>query len=705
MKKLLLLAMAAAMTACGSGGTNSPKISGEAPFAADTALTTAEKEARLFTPEVMLKMGRLGGSTLSPDGSKILYTLTYFSVKENKSYNALWVMNADGSGATQITPYTFKVSEAKWNNDGSKIYFLSGVSGSNQVHSIAADGSAMTQLTTIEDGVNGFGVSPDEKNVWLAIEVQVEDVTSASRFKGLEKSNALIYDDLMCRHWDTWEDGKYSHIFVGEIKNGKVTTIEDTMPGEAWDAPVAPYYDNSEISWTPDSKGIAYTCRKLTGYEYSISTNTDIFLYNIDTKATKNLTEGMPGYDKYPTFSPDGKYMAWQSMARPGNESDKERLFVLDLESGAKQYLNEGFDYNATSLVWSGDSKTVYFLCPINATVQVASVAVGTTDVKLYTEGLHDYVTLSIAGDKVIAEKTTLSMANELFAINLASGEDTQLTFINKRIYDNVDMGAVEKRMVKTTDGKDMLVWVITPPKAKLDGSTKYPTLLYCQGGPQSMVSQRWSYRWNYQLMAAEGYVIVAPNRRGLPGFGQEWLDQISGDYSGQNIKDYFSAIDDVAKESYVDKANMGCVGASYGGYSVYYIAGHHQGRFKSFISHCGIFDFTSMYGSTEELWFVNNDYGGPYWDFKNKVAMRSYANSPHHFVQNWDTPILIITGLKDYRIPYTQSLEAFTAARALGVDARLVAFEDEAHQVFKAQNALVWNKEFFGWLNKYLKK
>lgn len=703
MKKLLLLAMASlAMGACTQSG---PKIAAEAPFKADTTLSAAEKKARLFTPEVMLKMGRLGGSKLSPDGTQILYTVTYFSVADNRSYNAISVMNADGSEATQITPYDYKVSEPRWSKDGSKIYFTSATSGSNQVHSIAPDGSDFAQITTVEGGVKGFGISPTENHVWLAVEAQVENVKSSALYPDLSKSNALVYDDLMCRHWDVWEDGSFSHIFVGEIKNGKVTSIQDAMTNEPWDAPTAPYYSNGEVSWNVDGTAVAYTCRKLTGYKYSISTNTDIFLYNVADKTTKNLTQGMLGYDKYPRFSPDGRYMAWLSMSRPGNESDKDRIFVADLKTGEKEYLTEGFDYNASSLTWGADSKTIYFLCPINATVQVGSTMVGTTDVKLITKGRHDYVSLSVAGDKIIAEKTTLSMANELFAINTTDGSDTQLTFINQRIYDNVDMGAVEKRMVKTTDGKDMLTWVITPPKAKLDGTQKYPTLLYCQGGPQSMVSQSWSYRWNYQIMAAEGYVIVAPNRRGLPGFGQEWLDQISGDYSGQNIKDYFSAIDDVAKEEYVDTDNMGCVGASYGGYSAFYIAGHHNGRFKAFISHCGIFDFTSMYGSTEELWFVNNDYGGPYWDFSNKIAQRSYANSPHNFVQNWDTPILIITGLKDYRIPYTQSLEAFTGARARGVDARLVAFQDEAHQVFGAQNAIVWNKEFFGWLNKYLKK
>ncbi len=374
------------------------------------------------------------------------------------------------------------------------------------------------------------------------------------------------------------------------------------------------------------------------------------------------------------------------------------------MTSGDIEYLNEGFDYNASSFVWAADSKTIYFLCPMEATIQICSAQVGSTEINKITTGRHDYVSLSVVGERMIAEMTTLQRASEVYAVSKSDGSATQLTFVNEHIYDNVDMGDVLEYTVKTTDGKDMLTWVVMPPKAVGDGSVKYPALLYCQGGPQSVVSQFWSYRWNFQLMASQGYVVVAPNRRGLPSFGQEWLDQISGDYSGQNIDDYFSAIDQVAEEAFVDKARLGCVGASYGGYSVFYIAGKHEGRFSAFISHCGIFDFTAMYGSTEELWFVNNDYGGPYWDKSNKTAQRSYANSPHHFVQNWDTPILIYTGEKDYRIPYSQSLEAFTAARALGVDSRLVVFKDEAHQVFGAQNAIVWNREFFGWLDKYLK-
>jgi dipeptidyl aminopeptidase/acylaminoacyl peptidase len=364
--------------------------------------------------------------------------------------------------------------------------------------------------------------------------------------------------------------------------------------------------------------------------------------------------------------------------------------------------LNANFDYHANNVVWA-DENTIYFIAPIEATHQICRVTTAGNDVEVITSGDHDITSFTIGGGRCVATVQSISMATELFEVDLNSGVMTQISEVNKPIYDNIKMGKVEKRWVKTTDGKKMLVWVILPPD--FDANKKYPTLLYCQGGPQSVVSQFWSYRWNFQLMAAQGYVVVAPNRRGLPSFGQEWLDQISGDYSGQNIRDYLSAIDDVAKEKWCDNERLGCVGASYGGYSVYYLAGHHNKRFKAFISHCGIFNFESMYGETEELFFINNDYGGSYWDKSNKVAMRSYAHSPHKYVEKWDTPILIITGEYDYRIPYTQSLQAFTAARLRGLDARLVSFENEAHQVFKPQNSLVWNREFFGWLDKYLKQ
>lgn len=685
-----------------TGCVNEPSSKVSEAFVLDTVMTSQEISARVFTPEVMWKMGRLGAAILSPDGTQVLYSLTRYNVEQNRSSTTLWLQPFAGGPAVQLTEWGFNDSNAQFNGDGSKIYFTSTRDGGNQLWVLDVASKNIDKISNIEGGIGGFGVTGDGSKVWYVSEVSVEKIASKEEYPDMPKSNALSYNDLMCRHWDVWEDGSYSHLFVGEIKDNAIVNATDVTPNEPWDVPTAPYFDASEIAWNNAGTAFAYTARKLQGYQYSISTNTDIYLYTLADKSTKNLTEGMVGYDKYPRFSPDDKMIAWQSMERAGNESDKDRLFVMNADGSNKKYLTPEFDYNAANIVWGENNDEIFFIAPIEATHQLCRADLS-GNITVLTKGDHDYTDFSKVGQNVVAGKTTLQMATEFFAINLNDGKDSQLTFINKGIYDNVDMGAVEKRWVTTTDNKKMLTWVIVPPK--FDPNKKYPTLLYCQGGPQSVVSQRWSYRWNYQLMAAQGYVIVAPNRRGLPSFGQEWLDQISGDYSGQNIKDYLSAIDDVSKEAWADEENMGCVGASYGGYSVFYLAGHHQNRFKALISHCGIFDFTSMYGSTEELWFVNNDYGGAYWDENNKVAQRSYANSPHHFVNNWTAPILIITGMKDFRIPYTQSLEAFTAARAHGIDARLVAFEDEAHQVFKPQNSIVWNREFFGWLNKYLKK
>ncbi len=703
---LLMTAMVTA--SCTGDGTRSGS-----PLEIDNRLTEAEKEAGILTPEVMWKMGRIGSSSVSPDGKTVLYTTTWYNMAENRGVTNIFTVPAEGGEPVQLTDNAGNDSAPQWSADGSQIYFLSDRSGDSQIWIMNADGSGMKQLSSIEGGVEGFGVSPTGNDFFYVQSVHVKNIESKDVHPDMDKSKALIYDDLMARHWDYWDRGYYKHIFVGSISGGKAATGTDIMPGEAWDAPLAPYFDMSEISWNNEGTKLAYTCKKMTGTQYAQSTDSDIYVYDLATGKTTDINKigentdprlkiapMFPGYDKYPVFSPDDRYIAFQSMRRPGNESDKDRLYIWDSTDGEFRYLTEAFDYNAYNLVWK-DDKTIMFLSPIHATRQICSVDIESGEVKVITSGDHDIVHFSYAAGTCVAELQSISQATELYRV-AEDGTLSQLTDINAEVYDNIKMGEVQKRWVKTTDGKDMLVWVILPPD--FDASKKYPTLLYCQGGPQDVVSQFWSYRWNFQLMAAQGYVIVAPNRRGLPSFGQEWLDQISGDYSGQNIRDYLSAIDDVAKEPWADENRMGCVGASYGGYSVYYLAGIHDGRFKAFISHCGIFDFDSMYGSTEELFFINNDYGGPYWDHDNAVAQRSYAHSPHKRIQYWDTPILIITGLNDFRIPYTQSLEAFTGSRVRGIPAELVAFENENHQVFQPQNSIVWNREFFGWLDKYVK-
>lgn len=711
MKKILLMI---ALTALGIAGCEKRPQ----PLAIDNALTAEEIAAARLTSEVLWKMTRAGSSSLSPDGKWLLYTATDYSMAENRGVTTLWVEELATKATKALTDTSSNAAAPAWSADGSQIYFLSDRSGSMQVWAMPAQGGSAKQLTAFDKDVEGFGISPRGDKAWYVQRTQIADRRSADIHKDMDKSKARIYDDLMVRHWDYWEEGEHMHIFVGDVTAQGIQAGVDILGAEAaWDAPLAPYFDMAEIAWNNAGDQLAYTCKPLTGTAYAVSTDSDIFIYNLTDSTTRNICkplEGkvrynamvkheapMPGYDKYPVWSPDDQRIAFRSMRRAGNESDKERLLVYDLASGRMNDLTVDFDYNAANVVWEGNDK-LWFIAPIEATHQICRVALTDGEVEVLTSGDHDINAFTKAGDAVVAELCTISSAPEFYTVNGADGTLTQISAINTPIYDKIKMGEVQKRWIKTTDNKQMLTWVILPPD--FDASKTYPVLLYCEGGPQSVVSNGWSYRWNFQLMAAQGYIVVAPNRRGLPSFGQEWLDQISGDYSGQNIRDYLSAIDNVSAEPWADKEHMGCVGASYGGYSVYYLAGHHQGRFKAFISHCGIFDFDSMYGETEELWFVNNDYGGAYWDTENAVAQRSYAHSPHKYVNKWDTPILIFTGEKDYRIPYTQSLEAFTAARVRGIPARLVEFENEAHQVFKPQNSMVWNREFFGWLDRYLK-
>ena len=708
--KTIALLMAAAVTAScsGDGGRK-----GSEPLVIDNSLTEEEIAAGILTPEVLWKMGRLGESTLSPDGKTVLYSVTWYNMAENRGVTNLFTVPSAGGEATQLTDNGGSDFAPAWSADGKTIYFLSDRSGDNQLWAMNADGSKMRQLSHIEGGLEGFGVAPTGDRFFYVQSVHAADTQGKDIYPDMDKSGVLIYSDLMARHWNYWDRGSYRHIFVGDLTAKEAKTGTDIMAGEAWDAPMAPYFDMSEIVWNNAGTQIAYTSKKLTGTEYATTTDSDIYVYDVTTGQTININKAgtpndprlriapaFPGYDKYPVFSPDDRYIAFQSMRRGGNEADKTRLFVWDSTNGSFRDLTEAFDYNASNVVWSSNEE-IMFIAPMNGTHQICTVTLAEEpQVKVCTKGDHDITRFSYEQGVCVAEITTQRQAAELFRVD--GSQLIQLTFVNKDIYDHITMGEVQKRWIQTTDGKQMLTWVILPPN--FDPNKKYPTLLYCEGGPQSVISQMWSYRWNFQLMAAQGYVIVAPNRRGTVSFGQEWTDQISGDYSGQNIQDYLVAIDEVSKEPWVDKNHRGCVGASYGGYSVYYLAGVHEGRFKAFISHCGIYDFDSMFGSTEELFFVNHEYGGPYWDKTNATAQRSYANSPHKLAQNWDTPIMIITGLKDYRIPYTQSLEAFTAARLQGIPARLVAFEEEGHQVFQPQNSMVWNREFFGWLDKYLK-
>lgn len=714
MKKIILM-MAIAAVGLGACDRQRPE-----PLKIDNALTAEEIAAGRLTPEVMWKMSRAGSSSLSPDGTTLLYQQTDYNMAENRGVTTLWVEALDSKAVTRLTDLTSNSLAPRWSADGKRIYFLSDRSGSMQVWEMNPTGGDVRQLSDLEGGVEGFGISPRGDKAWYVQRVQAADRRSSDVHKDMDKSKARIYDDLMVRHWDYWDEGEYLHLFVGDFGADGLKPGMDIIGADAaWDTPLAPYFDMAEIAWNNAGTMLAYTCKPLTGTAYAVSTDSDIFVYDLASGQTQNICKplaGQPadegeavtdaaelvGYDKYPVWSPDDKQIAFLSQRRAGNESDKSRLFLYDCATAEMRDLTEDFDYNAQNVVWEGNDR-VWFIAPIEGTYQICRVATTDGEVEVLTKGDHSLTAFTTGGGRMVAERSTISSATEFCEVDTTNGNLTQISAINDAIYKNIRMGEVQKRWVETTDGKQMLTWVILPPD--FDPAKKYPTLLYCEGGPQSVVANGWSYRWNFQLMAAQGYIVVAPNRRGVPSFGQEWLDQISGDYSGQNIRDYLSAIDDVAREPWADESRMGCVGASYGGYSVYFLAGCHEKRFKAFIAHCGIFDFDSMYGETEELWFVNNDYGGSYWDKTNATAQRSYANSPHKFVDKWDTPILIITGEKDYRIPYTQSLEAFTAARVRGIPARLLEFEDEAHQVFKPQNSMVWNREFFGWLDRYVKQ
>ena len=705
-----------AITLCMSGCTNrqqDPSASAQHRLSIDNALTADELKAGVYTPEIMWKLGRVGNSSLSPQGDQVIYTVTYYSTAENKGVSSIYLRALNGSETLQLTDNAGSESCLQWSSDGKQIFFLSDRSGDGQLWSINPDGTGLTQRSTIKGGIEGFGIAPDDRSVFYVQNVEVASRLSAKLYPDMDKSKAKVYDDLMVRHWNYWDEGRYRHLFVSRLEGGSVASGTDIMPDEPWDAPLAPYFDLAEIAWNNAGTQLAYTCKKQVGTEYAVSTDSDIYVYDVASGQTRNICkDGLPvdprktdrphvmgGYDKYPVWSPDDQKIAFTSMERAGNESDKDRLFVWT-SGGEMQDLTAGFDHSASNLRWDGNDR-LYFVSPIRATHQICCVNLS-GQVKVITEGDHDIKAFSLGNNgKAIAEVTKLTRATELFTVDMqGDGSLAQWTDVNKEIFDHIPMGEVQKRWVKTTDGRQMLVWVILPPG--FDATKKYPTLLYCQGGPQSVVSQSWSYRWNLQLIAAQGYIVVAPNRRGVPSFGQAWLDQISGDYSGQNIRDYLSAIDDVAAEPWSDETRLGCVGASYGGYSAFFLAGNHNKRFKAFIAHCGIFNFEAMYGGTEELWFVNNDYKGSYWD-THPVAVRSYAHSPHKFVDRWDTPILIFVGLNDYRIPYSQSLEAFTAARLKNIPARLVVFENEGHQIFRPQNSIVWNREFFAWLKKHV--
>ena len=658
-----------------------------------------------MTPEFLWKLGRVSDPQVSPDGRECLYNIRRYDLQLNKGNSDIWKVNLQNGSAMQLTSDSSNESSAKWSRDGKHIYFLSDKGGSSQLWSMNSDGKVQQRESNLEFDINAYGISNDGGMIWITTDIKV-DKSVHEMNPDLPKATGRIYDDLMYRHWDTWADGTYSHLLVTKFDQGKILGVpNDIMQGERFDTPLKPDGGEEQIAWSPDGKFIAYTCKKVTGKEYAISTNSDIYIYDVAKDNTMNLTDGMNGYDRDPVFSPDGKTLIWKSLEEAGNEADRVRLFAYDFSSKAKRELTVGFDYSVEAASFNTTGSMIYMLVGITGTVNLFGYDMsGKSKIPLrqITHDLADhnglYVSTDGRHDMVVTSRMSISEPTELFFIDLKSGLSKQVTFTNKDILGTIKLAKVEKRMIRTTDHKDMLTWIIYPPD--FDATKKYPTLLYCQGGPQSTVSQFFSYRWNFQLMAANGYIIVAPNRRGLPSFGEAWNDEISRDWAGQCMDDYLSAIDSMSREPFVNRDKLGAVGASFGGYSVYWLAGHHHKRFKAFIAHDGVFNLESIYGGTEELWFNNHEFGGPYWN-----GSPDYQKfSPHNFVKNWDTPILIITNERDYRVPYEQGLEAYTAARMMNVPARLLTFPDENHWVLKPQNSVLWQRTFFGWLDKYLK-
>ena len=664
-------------------------------------LPASAHEGQHMTPEMMLSLARVGASSLSPDGKTIVYSVGFPNIKENKIRTELFSIASNGTGRRQLTKGIAGLHGARWIQQGRRISYISSESGEPQVWTMAPDGTDRKQVTRIEGGLSDYLFSPDETKLAYIKEITFGKSTKEV-YPDLPKATGRIVTDLMYKHWDEWVE-TIPHIFIASVGNEPITSGKDILEGEPYEAPTKPFGGSEELSWSPDGKTLAYSSRKKTGLEYSLSTNTDIYLYDLASGATRNITEGNGGYDTHPRFSPDGSKISWISMERDGYEADLKRLFIQELKTGKKTFLTDGFEYDVDETVWSPDSKSIFFLATKHAEAQLWELALKGRKIRQITTGMHDYTSLDLQAGKLLAGRQSYTLPTDLYLVDPKMGRADQLTHENKETLDRLSPISVEKRWVKTTDGGNMLVWVILPPN--FDKTKKYPALLFCQGGPQSPVSQFFSYRWNMRLMAEQGYIVIAPNRHGVPSFGKAWNEQISGDYSGQNIQDYLTAVDEVKKEPWVDADRLGCVGASYGGYSVFYLAGVHQKRFKAFIAHAGIFNLEMQYMTTEEMWFANWDMGGAPWEKDNAVAQRTFANSPHKLVGNWDTPILVIHGERDYRILAGQGMAAFNAAKLRGIPAELLIYPDENHWILRPQNALLWQRTYFNWLDKYLKK
>lgn len=651
-----------------------------------------------ITVDQLLELNRLNGSQISPDGKKVLFEVKKANILENKMEGNTYILDLATKKQTAITANS-SVSryDYQWTKD-QKIWFVSTEKNGAQVWNMNADGSKQTQVTNEEEGIEGFKISSDGKLMVLIIDQKIEK-TITENYDGLTKHQAKIYDDLMYRHWDYWNDENYKQLYYVQLENNQITSEKKIISEKSAIDKVNPPFSGSEsIAIHPDNNTIYFSMKNKKGMDFALSTNTDIYRFDIQSNTIQNISSANKGYDNYPTISADGKFLAWLQMKNDGFEADKNDLILYNIARRNTINLTATVDMTVDQFIFGEDK--IFFISPTKGCAQIFEVNLKTKKIAQLTNDRADYISLSYANNQLIVGKQSLISPTDLFQIDLINQKQTALTNVNEAFLKTIKLPTVTENWVKTTDGKDMLVWHVLPPN--FDSTVKYPTLLYCQGGPQGMVSQFFSYRWNLMLMASQGYVVVAPNRRGLPGFGQEWNDQISKDWGGQAIKDYLSAIDEAATRSYVNKDKLGAVGASYGGYSVYYLAGVHNKRFKTFISHCGLFNLESWYGTTEELFFANWDNKGPYWEQENKEYYKK--NSPHNFVQNWDTPIFVIHGEKDYRVPLTEGLQAYQAAKLKGLKTKLLLFSNEGHWVSNPQNAKIWHTEFFKWLDSDLK-
>ena len=656
-----------------------------------------------FTPELMWKLGKMGEYALSPDGSKIAYTTTFYDMAQNKGNAEIYLIPTDGkSEAMRLTNTSQSEFNPVWLN-ASTLLFARG----NDICSIDIDSKAEKVLGTIESGLEGFKVSPDGTQILYISDLPVRRPDDINKlYTGLDQTTGRINEDLMYRHWDNWVD-EYPHIFLASLQNGKVDVEKalDVIGNNAFECPMRPWGGVEQFNFSPDGKHIAYTCRKKTGKEYSLSTNSDIYVYTIATGETVNLSEGIMGYDQNPVFSHDGTKLAWESMEHDGYESDKLRLMVYDFATGTKTDYTEAFDYGVSSISWSDDDAQMLAVVMYRGTNEIFAFDVASKAIRQVTKGTHDINGFSLSGNDIYANEVSMQHPSEIFHYTLADTNQagTQLTNINTEVLSLVRMGRTEPHWIPTSDGKEMLVWLIYP--FNYDSTKTYPALLFCEGGPQSMVSQFWSTRWNFEVMSGAGYFVIAPNRRGCPGFGTEWCEEISGDYGGLCMKDYMTATDYFAQNMpQIDAERIGACGASFGAYSIYWLAGHNENhRFKAFLAHNGMFNFEQQCLETEEYWFTNWDLGGPYWE-KNAKTAHSYANSPHLFVDRWNTPICVVHSEFDFRIVASQGMAAYNAAKLRGLDARYLYFPDETHWVLRPQNSLLWHRNFIDWFDKYLK-